>query len=144
MPTNDCKLELAIWDEVGERNTYSVVHGAAAPHFSLKDITNRSSAEYQLALEHAAIRWPDVGLDIVFDRKRRASYVKATKAFSSLTMVAWNTSIRTRTIKSGENIDWVDTIMAEAPCGTQVVCAPVPRVLNVTTVDSTTHPIKHG
>ena len=95
---------------------------------------------YQLALKHAFARHPDTGLELVFDRKKRASYVKCTKDFAdgALTIVPRGPGVKVRTAVYGEQLGHFESFIFNNADGSRVICSPVAKSFCCATVSHTT------
>ena len=90
------------------------------------------------AMAAAFSRHPDTSLQIRYDMESFESYVLATKAYQigELVIVPCGPAVRTRTIKFGEHLAFIETKMCELENGDIVVCSPLDKRLTESTVRS--------
>ena len=119
--------------------SFMVLKGIDTVEISKQDLLGMCKAKYQMALQRAFARYPDTGLELVFDRKKRAAYVRTIKdvAEGALIIVPAGPLVKSRFTSYGEQLGHLDSFMCDAPDGSRIVCSPMTKTLCDATVSTT-------
>ena len=109
----------------GWQPRHMVHEGQACVKYGEKELGGRSAALFVVAVHVAAERYPDTGLEIVWDRKKRRSYSRTVADFKHLTIVPITCTVKWSAQPSDYKIVDGESFMATTDDGKKIVCSPV-------------------